>query len=104
MIYVILTNIVLYLILRISLVRKFKTSYSIYLKDVNGNKQTLADTIAYLLEQTELQNKKILYLANEVENQWLAIEQIKLVTGADKYCTEKPTPQIIKDARSKLNR
>ena len=104
MIYVILTNIVLYLILRISLVRKFKNSYSIYLKDANGNKQTLADTIAYLLEQTELQDKKILYLANEVENQWLAIEQIKLVTGADKYCTEKPTPQIIKDARSKLNR
>ena len=90
MIYVILTNIVLYLILRISLVRKFKTSYSIYLKDANGNKQTLADTIAYLLEQTELQDKKILYLANEVENQWIAIEQIKLVTGADKYCTEKP--------------
>jgi len=26
------------------------------------------------------------------------------VTGADKYCTEKPTPQIINDARSKLNR
>ena len=104
MIYLILVNIVLYLILRISLVRKFRTSYSIYLKDANGNKQTLADTIAFLIEQSELQDKKILYLANEVENQWLAIEQIKLVTGADKYCTEKPTPQIIKDARSKLNR
>ena len=98
MIYVILTNIVLYLILRISLVRKFKTSYSIYLKDANGNKQTLADTIAYLLEQTELQDKKILYLASEVEKQWLAIEQIKLVTGADKYCTEKPSPPTYKNA------
>ena len=101
---ILFTNAILYVILRISLVRKFRTSYSIYLKDANGNKQTLADTIAFLIEQSELQDKKILYHANEVENQWLAIEQIKLVTGADKYCTEKPTPQIIKDARSKLNR
>ena len=30
-----------------------------------------------------------------MEKQWLAIEQIKLVTGADKYCTEKPTPSIL---------
>ena len=36
-----------------------------------------------------------MYLAGEMEKQWLAIEQIKLVTGADKYCTEKPTPSIL---------
>ena len=104
MTYIILSNIVLYVILRIHLVRKFRTSYSIYLKDDKGIRQTLAKTIAYLLEQNELKEKKIMYLASEIEKQWLAIEQIKLVTGADKYCTESPTPQIIKDARSKLNR
>ena len=104
MTYIILSNIVLYVILRIHLVRKFRTSYSIYIKDDKGNRQTLAKTIAYLLEQNELKEKKIMYLASEIEKQWLAIEQIKLVTGADKYCTESPTPQIIKDARSKLNR
>ena len=104
MTYIILSNIVLYVILRIHLVRKFRSSYSIYLKDDKGNRQTLAKTIAYLLEQNELKEKKIMYLASEIEKQWLAIEQIKLVTGADKYCTESPTPQIIKDARSKLNR
>ena len=104
MTYIILSNIVLYVILRIHLVRKFRTSYSIYLKDDKGNRQTLAKTIAYLLEQNELKEKKIMYLASEIEKQWLAIEQIKLVTGSDKYCTESPTPQIIKDARSKLNR
>ena len=104
MTYIILSNIVLYVILRIHLVRKFRTSYSIYLKDDKVNRQTLAKTIAYLLEQNELKEKKIMYLASEIEKQWLAIEQIKLVTGADKYCTESPTPQIIKDARSKLNR
>ena len=104
MTYFILTNIILYVILRIHLVRKFRTSYSIYLKDGKGNRQTLAKTISFLLEQNELKEKKIMYLANEIEKQWLAIEQIKLVTGADKYCTEKPTPQIINDARSKLNR
>ena len=90
MTYIILSNIVLYVILRIHLVRKFRTSYSIYLKDDKGNRQTLAKTIAYLLEQNELKEKKIMYLACEIEKQWLAIEQIKLVTGADKYCTEKP--------------
>ena len=71
MIYAILINIVLYLILRITLVRKFQSSYSIYLKDGQGNKQSLSDTIAYLLEQSELQEKKILYLAGEMEKQWL---------------------------------
>ena len=32
-----------------------------------------------------------MYLAQEIEKQWLMIEQIKLVTGADKYINEKPT-------------
>ena len=97
MTYFILTNVILYVILRIHLVRKFRTSYSIYLKDGKGNRQTLSKTISFLLEQNELKEKKIMYLANEIEKQWLAIEQIKLVTGADKYCTEKPSPSILED-------
>ena len=87
---IIFTNLILYVILRIHLVRKFRTSYSIYLKDEKGNRQTLAHTIAYLLEQTEIQNRKINYLIEESEKQWLTIEQVKVVTGADKYCTEHP--------------
>ena len=87
---IIFTNLILYVILRIHLVRKFRTSYSIYLKDEKGNRQTLAHTIAYLLEQTEIQNRKINYLIEESEKQWLTIEQVKVVTGADKYCTEPP--------------
>tara|TARA_B100000524_G_scaffold290860_1_gene165744 strand:- start:54 stop:356 length:303 start_codon:yes stop_codon:yes gene_type:complete len=90
MITIILSNIVLYVILRIHLVRKFRTTYSIYLKDEDGNRQTLAHTIAYLLETVEIQNKKIAYLVSEMEKQWMTIEQVKLVTGADKYCTEHP--------------
>ena len=81
---------ILYVVLRIHLVRKFRTSYSIYLKDDKGNRQTLAYTIQYLLEQIDIQNKKIAYLCDESEKQWLTIEQIKIVTGADKFCTEKP--------------
>ena len=87
---IIFTNLILYVILRIHLVRKFRTSYSIYLKDEKGNRQTLAHTIAYLLEQTEIQNRKINYLIEESEKQWLTIEQVKVVTGAHKYCTEHP--------------
>ena len=88
----------------ISLVRKFRTSYSIYLKDEKGNRQTLAQTISFLIEQNGIREKQIMFLNEELTKQWLNLEQIKVVTGADKYCTEKPTPQIIKDARSKLNR
>ena len=95
MTYIILSNIILYVVLRIHLVRKFRTSYSIYLEDQKGNRQTLAKTNAFLIEQNEMKHKKIMYLAGEMEKQWLAIEQIKLVTGADKYCTEKPTPSIL---------
>ena len=98
MIYIILSNIILYVILRIHLVRKFRTSYTIYLEDQKGNRQTLAKTVAYLIEQDELHEKKIMYLASEMEKQWLAIEQIKLVTGADKYCTEEPSPPTYKNA------
>jgi hypothetical protein len=25
-----------------------------------------------------------------MEKQWMTIEQVKIVTGADKYCTEHP--------------
>ena len=95
MTYIILSNIILYVVLRIHLVRKFRTSYSIYLEDQKGNRQTLAKTISFLIEQNEMKDKKIMYLAGEMEKQWLAIEQIKLVTGADKYCTEKPAPSIL---------
>ena len=92
MTYIILSNIILYvvLILRVHLVRKFRTSYRIFLQDADGNKQTLEHTIQYLLEQIDIQNKKIAYLCDESEKQWLTIEQIKIVTGADKFCTEKP--------------
>ena len=88
--FIILTNLVLYVILRVHLVRKFRTSYRIFLQDADGNKQTLEHTIQYLLEQIDIQIKKIAYLCDESEKQWLTIEQIKIVTGADKFCTEKP--------------
>jgi|TARA_B100000029_G_scaffold127723_1_gene121350 hypothetical protein len=86
---IILSNLFLYAALRIHLVRKFRTSYSIYLKDDQGNRQTLTHTIAHLLEANEILEKKIMYLANEMEKQWISIEQIKVVTGAERYCTEK---------------
>ena len=88
--WIVFTNLILYVILRIHLVRKFRTTYTIYLKDENGNRQTLAHTIAYLLETVEIQNKMISYLVEEMEKQWMTIEQVKVVTGADKYCTEHP--------------
>ena len=91
---IILSNLFLYAALRIHLVRKFRTSYSIYLKDPDGNRQTLATTIEYLMEQSDIQDKKIMYLAQEVEKQWLNMEQIALVTGAEKYCTEKPSKRL----------
>ena len=87
---IVLSNLFLYAALRIHLVRKFRTSYSIYLKDGDGKRQTLTATIAHLLEADELLDKKIMYLAQEMEKQWMNIEQIALVTGAEKYCTEKP--------------
>ena len=90
MIFLIILNLVLYYLLQRRLTRKFEKSYTIYLKDGNGNKQTLADTIAHLLELDEINEKRIKYLVREMENQWLAIEKIKMVTGTDKYITEKP--------------
>ena len=87
---IVLSNLFLYAALRIHLVRKFRTSYSIYLKDGDGNRQTLTATITHLLESDEIHDKKIMYLAQEMEKQWMNIEQIALVTGAEKYCTEKP--------------
>ena len=87
--WILFTNFILYVILRIHLVRKFRTSYRIFLQDADGNKQTLEHTIQYLLEQIDIQNKKIAYLCDESEKQWLTIEQVKIVTGADRFCTEK---------------
>tara|TARA_B100000519_G_C13853153_1_gene255226 strand:- start:87 stop:380 length:294 start_codon:yes stop_codon:yes gene_type:complete len=87
---ILFTNAILYVILRISLVRKFRTSYSIYLKDEKGNRQTLAQTISFLIEQNGIREKQIMFLNEEMTKQWLNLEQIKVVTGADKYCTEKP--------------
>jgi|TARA_B100000035_G_scaffold240850_1_gene209223 hypothetical protein len=82
------TNFIMYVLLRMHLVRKFRTGYTIYLKDENGNRQTLQDTIAYLLEQRDVLDQRILYLAGEMEEQWITIEKIKMVTGADKYCND----------------
>jgi uncharacterized coiled-coil protein SlyX len=48
------------------------------------------------LEQTELQNKKIAFLNEEMTKQWMNMEQIQIVTGADKFCTEKPSAPPIK--------
>ena len=72
------------------MIRKFEKSYSIYLKDGDGNKQTLSDTIAHLLEMSEVNEKRLRYLCSEMENQWLAIETLKMMTGTDKYIEEKP--------------
>ncbi len=91
--WIILSNLILYAVLRIHLVRKFRTTYTIYLKDPDGNRQTLAKTIEHLLQTNDIQDQKIMYLATEMEKQWLNMEQIALVTGAEKYCTEKPAPK-----------
>ena len=82
---IIASNLVLYILLRIHLVRKFRVGYSIYLRDSDGNRQTLQDTIAYLLEQNKISDQKVMYVAREMENQWLEIEKMKMITGADKY-------------------
>ena len=59
---VIILNLVLYFLLRRRMIRKFEKSYSIYLKDGDGNKQTLSDTIAHLLEMSEVNEKRLRYL------------------------------------------
>jgi len=84
---ILISNLILYAVLRIHLVRKFRNTYSIYLKDSEGNRQTLSDTIAYILEQRDILDKKVMYVAGEMEKQWLEIEKVKMVTGADKYDT-----------------
>ena len=84
---ILISNLILYAVLRIHLVRKFRNTYSIYLKDSEGNRQTLSDTIAYILEQRDILDKKVMYVAGEMEKQWLEIEKVKMVTGTDKYDT-----------------
>ena len=39
-----------------------------------------------------IHDKQIKYLCSEMENQWMMIEKVKMVTGADKYIQEKPSP------------
>ena len=85
---VILSNALIYIIVKAQLARKFKSGYTIYLRDEDGNRQTLTDTIAYLIEQNEVLEKKIMYLAGEMESQWLSIQKVKMITGADKYCND----------------
>ena len=84
---ILISNLILYAVLRIHLVRKFRNTYSIYLKASEGNRQTLSDTIAYILEQRDILDQKVMYVAGEMEKQWLEIEKIKMVTGTDKYDT-----------------
>ncbi len=84
---ILISNLILYAVLRIHLVRKFRNTYSIYLKDSEGNRQTLSDTIAYILEQRDILDQKVMYVAGEMEKQWLEIEKVKMVTGTDKYDT-----------------
>lgn len=84
---ILISNLILYAVLRIHLVKKFRNTYSIYLKDSEGNRQTLSDTIAYILEQRDILDQKVMYVAGEMEKQWLEIEKIKMVTGTDKYDT-----------------
>ena len=86
-ILILISNLILYAVLRIHLVRKFRNTYSIYLKDSEGNRQTLSDTIAYILEQRDILDQKVMYVAGEMEKQWLEIEKVKMVTGTDKYDT-----------------
>ena len=84
---ILISNLILYAVLRIHLVRKFRNTYSIYLKDSEGNRQTLSDTIAYILEQRDILDQKVMYVAGEMEKQWIEIEKVKMVTGTDKYDT-----------------
>ena len=84
---ILISNLILYAVLRIHLVRKFSNTYSIYLKDSEGNRQALSDTIAYILEQRDILDQKVMYVAGEMEKQWLEIEKVKMVTGTDKYDT-----------------
>jgi len=74
---IVVVNFILYWYTRVVLIKKFRNSYSITLKDKEGNTQTLADTIAYLIEQNSVQEKRIMYLAKEMESQWCDIELIK---------------------------
>ena len=84
---ILISNLILYAVLRVHLVRKFRNTYSIYLKDSEGNRQTLSDTIAYILEQRDILDQKVMYVAGEMEKQWLEIEKMRIVTGTDKYDT-----------------
>ena len=63
-------------------------------KNVQTGPARRKDTSIIQDHLTNIQDKKIMYLAQEVEKQWLNMEQIALVTGAEKYCTEKPSKRL----------
>jgi len=73
----ILFNLLLFALLRRQVNVKVRKSFSISLRDLEGNKQTLADTISFLLEQNKVQEQRLFYLAKEMEVQWSNIELIK---------------------------
>lgn len=70
-------NLILYLIFRIQIIRKLRKNYTVSLQDSEGNTQSLSDTIAFLLEQNKIQEKRLMFLAKEMETQWSNIEFMK---------------------------
>jgi len=94
--FVLIVNLILYWYVKISLLKKFRNSYTITLKDKEGNVQTLADTIAFLIERDDFNEKRIMYLAKEMESQWTDIELIKGVVNLPDPTTPGPTEQFLK--------
>lgn len=70
-------NVILYLIFRVQIIRKLRKNYTVSLQDSEGNTQSLSDTIAFLLEQNKIQEKRLMFLAKEMETQWANIEFMK---------------------------
>lgn len=93
---VIIVNFILYWYTRVVLIKKFRNSYTITLKDKDGNTQTLADTIAFLIERDEFNERRIMYLAKEMEGQWSDIELIKSVVDLPDPTTPSPIEDFIK--------
>lgn len=81
--FLILLNFVLFLYIKIRLEKKFQNSYTVFLTDGEGNRQRLSDTISYLLEQSQVQEKRLLYIVDEMAQQWDSIELIKDQLGLE---------------------
>lgn len=81
--FLIVLNFVLFLYIKIRLEKKFQNTYTVFLTDKEGNRQRLSDTIAYLLEQNEIQEKRLLYLVDEMAKQWDSIELVKDTLGME---------------------